>query len=599
MYKAARTGSVSYLRELLQDLSPSRTDHYLSSLYRGAQGSCTPLMISARNGHSRMVSTLLCKYRARVDLEGSLLFEHHYFVQGVTALWCAVEGGHVDAARSLLLKGADVNHRTQRWRTPLTETCFTAYDKTCLMLAAQQGDCAMVTCLLEHGAHFGATAPNGETALHFAARKGHESSVKVLLAFEAQNVRNCYGETPLLQAAEWLQEDVVHLFFRRLELRKAEKVEALELLGAAFANDESLYNPQKAFTSLANAMALRCSGDDPLPKQALPMIPAYGQYTECASMEDLAILKGNPERLQIESLYIRERILGWHTPSTPRRMIIRASALRQNGRFLTSIQLWTRVLDMKTCLRVSLYDDIVEVTDLLCQMLHYGIAVPPEFLCAILEASASEAQYNGSHLVFSFNFDKHMHTLSYLIFIAANIYSNEIDRFCPLGNAIRRVVSLNLRTLGNHRTLLHLCLDENTSTEGEYVKEIVHFPNELSAGVLLRAGHDVNSQDAGLSTPLHVISRTRSMQPAVNDTVRESIRTLVDAGAHTDLVDLSQRTPADVALDKANRVALSVLRYFERPQLKCIASRAVNRYGLRCGVEIPETLKEFVRLHGS
>ncbi|CAN7999042.1 unnamed protein product [Ixodes hexagonus] len=599
IFKAARTGDEAYVRDMLEGLGSTVTDYYLSSLYKGQLGSSTPLMAAARNGHCRLVSTLLTRYGARVDVEGSALFDDHYTVSGATALWHAVDGGHVDAAHSLLSRGADVNHRTQRRHGGWVEPEFMACDKTCLMLAAHRGHCAMVTCLLQHGADHRATSANDETCLHFAAKRGHHAVVRLLLAFDAEIVPNCYGETPLVQAAEWLHPEVVDLLSSRADASKLAKVEALELLGAAYVNNDAFDNPDRAFSCMASAMALRCSEPDPLPKRVLPAIPAYGAVPECATMSELAAIKDNPERLQIESLYIRERILGWNSPVTPRRMRFRAFALRTTGRYMSALQLWTRILEMKIRQTASLYDDLVEVTELLCQMLHYGVSVREESLSFILASCAREAELHSSKIGFVSNFDNHLHTCSYIVFIAARLFGDRLMNYSSAFTAIQRLVSLNQRTLAGQRTLLHLCLDEGTSIDGEFASKVIRFPCDLSAQLLIQAGHAVDCQDANLATPLHTICRTEKMEESAHvRTIRRCIGILADAGAHLDIVDSSQRTPENVAIEKLNLVALLTLKSLAKPCLKCIASRAVNRYGLTCGYAIPKTLRAFVKLHG-
>ncbi|CAN7941410.1 unnamed protein product [Ixodes pacificus] len=598
VFKAARTGNEPYLRDLLQGLGAFTTNQYLSFLHKGQLGACTPLMAAARYGHCRLVTTLLTRYGARVDIEGSALFDDHYAVSGTTALWHAVDGGHVDAAQSLLSGGADVNHRTQRHHSDWVEPEFVAHDKTCLMLAAHRGHCAMVTCLLRHGADHSAKSANGETCLHFAAKRGHHSVLRVLLAFDAEIVPNCFGETPLVQAAEWLHPEVVELFSSRADASKLAKVEALELLGAAYANDDAFYNADQAFSCMASALALRCSEEDPLPKSVLPIILAYGPSPECATPSDLAALGNNPERLQIESLYIRERILGWNSPLTPRRMRFRAISLRKNGRYMSALLLWLRILDMKTRQTVSLYDDLVEVTELLCQMLHHGVSVREESVPSVFAACAREAEWMLSPLGLASNFDNHWHTCSYLVCIAAHLFGDRSMGNPSAITAIQRLVALNQRTLAGQRTLLHLCLDERTIIDGEFSNKVVSFPCASAALLLIQAGHAVNCQDANLATPLHVVCRTESMEEGCVTTIRRCIGILVDAGAHLDIVDAWRRTPADVAMEQLNLAALLMLKSLEEPCLKCIASRAVNRYGLRCDAAIPETLRAFVRLHG-
>ncbi len=74
----------------------------------------------------------------------------------------------------------------------------------------------MVRYLLENGAEIEAKAPNGATALMFAARQGHIEVVKVLLARSASaTVQAGRGATALKWALQTQNSDIAAL------LRKA------------------------------------------------------------------------------------------------------------------------------------------------------------------------------------------------------------------------------------------------------------------------------------------------------------------------------------------------------------------------------------------
>ena len=80
-------------------------------------------------------------------------------------LMLAAMGGHLELAKRLIDKGADVNKTG--W-TPLH-------------YAATRGHTAVITLLLDHYAYIDASSPNGTTPLMMAAFYGTPSAVKVLL----------------------------------------------------------------------------------------------------------------------------------------------------------------------------------------------------------------------------------------------------------------------------------------------------------------------------------------------------------------------------------------------------------------------------------
>lgn len=111
--------------------------------------------------------------------------------------------------------------------------------------------------LLENGANPDEKAHCGATALHFAAECGHLAIVKELLNYNAKMTKNETGMSALLTAAERTKADVVEFLVSRQEVSKDEKIEALELLGASFANDKDNYCLELAYKYLHETMKLR------------------------------------------------------------------------------------------------------------------------------------------------------------------------------------------------------------------------------------------------------------------------------------------------------------------------------------------------------
>lgn len=179
--------------------------------------------------------------------------------------------------KTLVRAGADVNHQTRTNSTPLRAACFDGhldivkyltyhsanihiankYNNTCLMIAAYKGHLDVVAFLLERGANPNERAHCGATALHFAAECGHAAVVKELLAYDAKFAANEVGITPIKAAAERMRAEVVEYLVERPEVQREEQVEALELLGASFANDKENYCPELAIKYLHRAMKLR------------------------------------------------------------------------------------------------------------------------------------------------------------------------------------------------------------------------------------------------------------------------------------------------------------------------------------------------------
>ena len=124
-----------------------------------AEGS-TVLMLAAFNGHTDVVGALL-GHGASINHRDGI---------GRTALMYASSGPYADTVKLLLDKGAEVNlvDEHEEW--------------TALMFAGGEGLAEVIEILLAHGADAALVDTDGETALTFAERNGHEESAGLLRA---------------------------------------------------------------------------------------------------------------------------------------------------------------------------------------------------------------------------------------------------------------------------------------------------------------------------------------------------------------------------------------------------------------------------------
>jgi Fem-1 family protein b len=81
--------------------------------------------------------------------------------------------------------------------------------------------------------------------------------VKELLKYDAIFSTNDSGMTPIKAAAERTRAEVVEYLVERPEITKEEQIEALELLGASYANDKENYDIVMAHKYLHRSMKLR------------------------------------------------------------------------------------------------------------------------------------------------------------------------------------------------------------------------------------------------------------------------------------------------------------------------------------------------------
>jgi ankyrin repeat protein len=147
----------------------------------------TPLIVSARNGHSEIVRLLMAK---GADVEAANNSR-------MTALSAASQGGYAEVVKLLLVAGANINGKNAQGDTPLA-------------LACTGGHADVAALLLDGKADIKARTNAGDTALAIASSNGHAAIVKLLLDRGADiNSRDLNGGTALTRASRSGQGDIV------------------------------------------------------------------------------------------------------------------------------------------------------------------------------------------------------------------------------------------------------------------------------------------------------------------------------------------------------------------------------------------------------
>lgn len=92
------------------------------------------------------------------------------------------------------------------------------------MISAFKGHLEVVDFLLENGANPDEQAHCGATAMHYAAESGHTEICQSLLDHNAVMMKNEYGMSPVITAAERTKEAVVAMYCERENLLTTEEV---------------------------------------------------------------------------------------------------------------------------------------------------------------------------------------------------------------------------------------------------------------------------------------------------------------------------------------------------------------------------------------
>ncbi|XP_022670280.1 protein fem-1 homolog B-like isoform X3 [Varroa destructor] len=603
----------------------TRVRELLNRRYQDETQLCAPLLVAAKEGHVEICDLLIYEYHVDMETEGTIVFDG-YKIDGATPLWCAAGGNHMTIVMMLIKCGADVNHATGSRSTPLRAACFDGkvemvkllldhkadyniankFENTCLMIAAYKGHKEVVTCLLEHGAPVNARALCGNTALQFAAEHGYVEIISELIRFGASvHTVNKNAMTPIITAAERTQPEAVEFFVAHPDYSRETKIDALELLGASFANDKDNYDLERCYHYLRLAMKWRYGDPDRvLPKVLPPPVPAYENRVECRSLEELQQIKYNANALQMESLAIRERILGPLNPEVPHPVTFRGAVFADSANFERCLELWLHALSLKERSGACVVRDLLRFAQVFCQMLHVGVQVSVDVLITVMrttvtylehlaEKEQKEKDGTGNRPKGA---DEHEIVLTSLYLL---VVVSKLSKRCrpeashTLCTLVYRMTRSRCAT-NNGNTLLHLAVDSRTPVNDFHTRNLCHFPCANTAKLLMECGGDVNAINEQGDTPLHLIV---AYSKPITDffTLHSIISALIERGAHTDVVNYKGQTPQDAA---TTGVAELVLRAQSEISLKCIAAKAVHKHGVHYKGRVPRELTSFIEMHG-
>jgi len=622
VFVAARDGQISTLTDILDPLSEVVRRIILGKSYDEGEQSCSPLIIAARNGHRGVVTTLIQKYRVNLESEGTVKFDGH-LIEGATALWCSAGAGHKVIVKTLVEAGADVNHVTKTNSTPLRAACFEGrldivqflcenradfqisnkYDNTCLMISCYKGHQQVVQYLLSVGADPNSKALCGASALHFSAEIGNVPIVDCLLSHGAVMEANEHGMTPLKAAAERCQAVMVDFLTERPEITKEQKIEALELLGASFANDKDNYDVGLAYTYLEKAMKLRWEGER-VEKVLSEPVAAYDDWRETRTVEELERISSDSNSLHMEGLAIRERILGKSNPEVPHPIIYRGAVFADSARFDRCNQLWLHALRLRQATNIPVTKDLLRFAQVFSQMIKVGLEVDTTTVKEVLNATVIEIERNQRKIanpgikddpeLLQEEMENNSLTSLYLIMILTKISKKEVKEEFAAMQEIYKLVQLNpLTSTGS--SLLHLTVNQQTPVDDFHTNEVCKFPCSSTTKLLLQAGADPQAVDRAKNTPLHIIVNYKKI---VSDflTLHAIIMALLENGAHIDSVNAAGQTALTAA---TTGVAEIILKSQADMSLKCLAAQSIRKYNLNYIGQVPKALESFIYIHGT
>lgn len=613
VFNAARDGKLRRLKLFLEHRPKEEVKLIVSLRTNGA----TPLLIASRNGYLQVVEYLIEKCNADIEQVGSVNFDGES-IEAAPPIWCASAAGHLACVKSLVSHGANVNNTTKTNSTPLRAACFDGHleivkhliecgadieianrhGHTCLMIACYKGHINIAQYLIANGAHINRKSFKGNTALHDCAESGSLEIMKLLLSNGAIMDSDSYGMTPLKAAALSGHSHIVDLIVSLPLCSQLEAIDALELLGATYVDKK--HDMLSALDFWRKALKERnCCDNSPVFKSTFEPNIAYDFATEFKSIEELEELVCDPDLMRMQSLLIRERILGPSHPDTSYYIRYRGAVYADSGNYGRCIKLWIYALEMQQKifdpLNTMTQSSLLSFVELFSLMMSKSVSTVRFIdLFAVLERSILELETAASrvpvvalndHDLTNYNRTINI-VLSFLgLLCRLKPFLSSTQEF-ELKAATYRLVRLNPRGK-NGSTLLHMVCNRDNSFALFPFYEI---PLTEVLSLLLEVGHTVNVADNDGNTPLHIAAS------AVKHCSTPLFLTLLQSGAHLDLRNNSGR----VALQLASSSSLKLYEVFplKYVSLQCLCAQTINRFRIPFKGKIgSKILEEFIETH--
>lgn len=418
---------------------------------------------------------------------------------------------------------------------------------------------------------------------------------------------NEHGMTPLKAAAERCQAVMVDYLIERPEVNRVEQIEALELVGASFANDKDNYDVGMAYRYLERGMRLRWDtsvGGVVEKETGREPVVAYDNWQETRTLEELERIKQDTNAVHMEGLTIRERILGRENPEVPHPVIYRGAVFADSARFDRCAQLWLHALNLRQDSRLPVTKDLLRFAQVFSQMIKVGLEVEVGGVESVLSATVVEIERNQGRIAnpgpkddpetLQEEMENNCLTALYLIMILTKVTKKDPEKveFSAM-KEIYKLVQLNPIT-STGSTLLHLTVNQNTPVDDFHTNEVCKFPCSSTTKLLIAAGADPQAVDRAKNTPLHVIVLYKKI---VSDflTLHAIILALLESGSHIDSVNAAGQTPLAAA---ATGVAEIILKSQSKMSLKCLAAQSIRKYNLDYQGQVPKSLENFIHIHG-
>ncbi|XP_052278113.1 protein fem-1 homolog C-like [Dreissena polymorpha] len=640
VYNCVQEEKLSKLRATLSKRTREQRQKIVNHKINGN----TPLFMACQQGKVHFVNYLIEECGADIEIKGVYEVHEDNSRHLVSPLWCAAVANKLDVVQTLVRHGANVNETSDTDSTPVRSACFMTNIQvikflvengadilkpnknggTCLINSVQSAQ--LCTFLISKGAAVNAVDSSKNTALHYAIREGMLESVKVLLSNKADYmIRNDFDDDALQTAATRGNVEIVDVIVEMAGLSLEAKIQAYELLGTCHIDERN--DIVSGLKLWRQAMKWRYKNKNQpilkvLPKETKKV---YLNAKEPENEEELLELT-DPDEIYMQSLLIRERILGQHHKDSVFGLMYRGAVYADSNKFQRCVDLWkyayiiryqqNEPLNLDCLFTVQalvkffweiqmehenngeieakiFFDDALEVLQILTgQIISAKECLSNDGECLLYEQASklnTQAEDKASQTLSEFHLLMQLYL--HIIHLLTKLECSR-DQTHAYMSCIHRLVSMDLRCTKG-LSLLHLAVDSKTSlTADEYYSQ---FPSLEVVQLLVRCGANVNAQCQCGNTALLKAAHTMYMHSGPpEEEEKKVIEYLLAIGTHVDIMNNVGDT-AEKFLKHSVFFSYSPLQYLS---LKCLAARVILKEKIPFKSEVPVSLIPFVQCHG-
>lgn len=330
-----------------------------------------PLFVAAQQGLVYFVNYILEECGGDIEQRGIYEVQEDRSKHQVTPLWCAAVANKLDVVKLLIKHNADVNATSDTQSTPVRSACFMTNIEvvkylvengadihkpninggTCLINSVQSVD--LCRYLIEKNADPNAQDNSGNLALHYAIREGRMETVKLLLKHGSDPYKiNDFGDDAIHTASLRGYVDILEYLTNKVKPPLHRQIEAYELLGTNFVDEK--HDIQRALQIWKHSMelkqrALQLGLEYPANERSRTIKPnsAYQNAVEASNLEELDRTSVDSDAVYMQSLLIRERILGPDHKDTIFGLMYRGAVYADTHRYQRCVDLWKYAFQLR------------------------------------------------------------------------------------------------------------------------------------------------------------------------------------------------------------------------------------------------------------